>query len=694
MAFSLGRARTTRHIIPLEIFGSGFSPWLLQGPLLSLFPSMEASVMSACAALNRGVAAILRRFPEGGLLLKEMQSTMKCARTVYLFVFLLAMTVAMALQAGASTVTAASCNQSDVNAVINGPTHVAVPGDVIQVPAGTCTWKSELSVTVPITLIGLGANPNTSPSTYGAGTLGVTIIDGQTGNAGAPMMYFSGLKQGQTLTIQNLVIQPISSANLNSPIWIGGTCNSTGCPQIRVTNINFSGWSSASGSSAWGVRLWNVFGVFDHNSIDNSHGAMANVNLPSYQGIGQYGDNSWAQPDTLGSASAVYFENNLFTNGAIAEDTDSSDVYADVGGGRIVVRFNQASGLTNSLAYNHGTETTGRPRGGRQMEAYANDVSCSANCFAPLATFRSGTGMIWGNLWSAEGSGSATSLVAAMVIRAYRGPATPWGNCDGTGAYDNNDSAAYASGKITAGSSNQMSITDGSAAWSTSRWVNNGNPYSIRDVTQGFGAEISANTSNTFTFTTPPRNNTNSPMTWNVGDSYEVRRASVCIDQPGRGKGKYISGATPASGWVQEELDPIYEFDDSVSGPMYNSIVNSNGTAKIVADRDWYSESKGQSAQISSTSPFNGTSGTGHGTLANRPTSCTAGVGYWATDQGSWNQSSNRYAGGYSQGEFYKCTATNSWTLAYEPYTYPHPLVTGSSAVGPNPPTNLTGTVN
>src|SRR5262249_7489940 len=37
-----------------------------------------------------------------------------------------------------ATYNAASCNRSDVNAVINGPTHVAVDGDVIQIPSGSC----------------------------------------------------------------------------------------------------------------------------------------------------------------------------------------------------------------------------------------------------------------------------------------------------------------------------------------------------------------------------------------------------------------------------------------------------------------------------------------------------------------------------------------------------------------------------
>ena len=85
------------------------------------------------------------------------------------------------------------------------------------------------------------------------------------------------------------------------------------------------------------------------------------------------------------------------------------------------------------------------------------------------------------------------------------------------------------------------------------------------------------------------------------------------------------------------------------------------------------------------TSSFNGTVGVGSGLLSARPSTCTTGVGYWATDQGKWN---NNHTG--ADGQFYKCASTNTWIQYYTPYTYPHPLRTGS----PTPPTNLTVVVH
>ena len=90
-------------------------------------------------------------------------------------------------------------------------------------------------------------------------------------------------------------------------------------------------------------------------------------------------------------------------------------------------------------------------------------------------------------------------------------------------------------------------------------------------------------------------------------------------------------------------------------------------TYHVLADRDFYADAPS----------FNGTSGVGEGLLVNRPASCTTGVAYWATDQGSWNTSSSNPYGVNAAGEdgrLYVCGASNNWVLAYTPYTYPHPL--------------------
>ena len=76
------------------------------------------------------------------------------------------------------------------------------------------------------------------------------------------------------------------------------------------------------------------------------------------------------------------------------------------------------------------------------------------------------------------------------------------------------------------------------------------------------------------------------------------------------------------------------------------------------------------------TTTFTGASGVGCGTLANIPSTCTTGVGYWATDQScsSIGNSVGRDPATPISGTLYRCATTNNWQPYYTPYTYPHPL--------------------
>ncbi len=76
------------------------------------------------------------------------------------------------------------------------------------------------------------------------------------------------------------------------------------------------------------------------------------------------------------------------------------------------------------------------------------------------------------------------------------------------------------------------------------------------------------------------------------------------------------------------------------------------------------------------TNSFDGTVGVGYGILASRPVTCATGVGYWATTQSCMDLTGMVGVAPSApiSGTLYKCTATNTWTAYYAPYTYPHPL--------------------
>jgi hypothetical protein len=588
------------------------------------------------------------------------------------------------------TYTANSCSQSDVNAVINGPTHTAVNGDVIQIPGGTCTWTSGITVpsNIGITITGNGT-PNSGASTTGASSscsnTSITL------NGGFIAFSMTPEYGNSTSRISCMAIPYGGGAAIGFKIL--GTCTSNGCPNMRMDNITWSNWAGHTEAGiSYGIgAVGDMFGVIDHNTINGSAGNYLEIiehSNASYLGVGYWGDNSWAQPESFGSSNFLFIENNTFNDAGVSDNEGSAGAYQNEGGGRIVARFNTFNITDNinvALAW-HGTESNGRPRSTRAYEFYENSWNCSgpyaqANGCPPVIGARGGTGLVWGNAFP---SGyNFGSILAMNTYRTQGSPSGAWGPCDGSMGYDTNDGTTYYSGTISSVSGNTITVS-GSPGWSTNQWYVYGAPYSVHDVTQGSGAEIGASTSNTLTVNSQGGPGSYVPRS---GDSIQILRATVCIDQSGgRGVGiMYNSADNPANVTPANELiAPTYLWMNS--GSASPNVVAYADTARVIQNREYYMENFSQATQSSSTSPFNGTTtiGMGHGTLANQPATCTTGVGYWATDQGNWNQS-----GSGGQGELFLCTATNTWTLYYTPYTYPHPLTGGFG-----PPTNLQATAH
>ena len=550
----------------------------------------------------------------------------------------------------AQGITATSCEQSDVQAAVTK----APVGATVNIPAGTCTWTSGVTVSdVGINIIG-------------AGTAKTTVID----NVANGPLFNVTIPAGQTFRLSSMTLTPQRGAtSLYSPIQVIGTCSTSGCPNLRVDNVAFVGWSTSNSTyNGWLILTDNMFGVIDHNVVTQatggSGGSLANVNHSGYLGVGQYGDNSWSQPTSFGTGNALYLEDNTLEGGPnlmAITDCDHADAVEHVGGCRMVVRFNK---LTNTTVQTHGTETTGRPRGARQVEVYGNAFMCT-NTTQGCATgtnMRSGVALNYSNTYS---TGAGSWFVTLLQLDAYRVNASlgGWGSCTGEGPWDTNDGVIYASGSITGvGVSNGvLTVTDSTKNWSTGQWVSTGNPYSVVNTTlKGHpGYEITSNSAASVVAGGYGQDYWNGPPTFRVGDQYQILRASLCIDQPSRSGGRLLSGGTPTAGPMNQTLDPSYEWNDTISAgsTMYGKRVGSS-TAKIIANRDYHSEA----------TPFTGASGTGTGLLSERPAACVPSVAFWATDANT----------------LYRCSAENTWSKYYRPYGYPHPLVAGLL-----PPANL-----
>jgi hypothetical protein len=104
------------------------------------------------------------------------------------------------------------------------------------------------------------------------------------------------------------------------------------------------------------------------------------------------------------------------------------------------------------------------------------------------------------------------------------------------------------------------------------------------------------------------------------------------------------------------------------SNELVTAYENDNlcGSYKIKENVDWWSQKTN----------FDGSTGVGCGTLDGRPSTCTPGVGYWATNQSCSDLSGMVGAKPATpiSGTLFKCIAPNKWADYYSPLQYPHPL--------------------
>lgn len=563
--------------------------------------------------------------------------------------------------AHAATHTAASCSESDVASAVAQASN----GDTVIIPScpSGVSWTTSLTVTKGITIQGQGA--------------GITVLLDNTSKGDSncqravPLIGVS-LSSNVPFRVTGLTITGVPPAyncgESAEHILFTGVSH-----QVRIDNIIFNLFVA-------GVNITgDTWGVADHNTFNEP----TNENPPfpfgihhdSWQNVGAYGDNSWAQADTFGQAGAFYIENNTFNY--------SSTAYFPTGcfdseeGGRVVFRFNTGCPFVG----NHGLDSSGRYRSARSFEIYNNPFVAIVNPNGNMYTgvfLRGGTGMIFNNNFNdVSGSDYVGSLVLVNSYRDTSGYA-PWGpsytaeECDGRGPFDTNTRTVYASFTASSSSTLDRTVASGSPGWTTNQWADGaGITYSLVDTAIGWGSTIVSNTSNTIITSAAAQPGNGAAHTASSGDVMQILASYPCTDQIGRGPGAYISGGNPTPiATVNQASDPTYEWLNSHNGMNQSAISSAN--FHVQQNRDYYDW----------TSSFNGTSGVGSGALASRSSTCTVGVAYWATDQGNWNQS-----GRGGQGELFVCSATNTWTLYYTPYTYPHPLTLGGGS--PDPPTNL-----
>lgn len=549
--------------------------------------------------------------------------------------------------------------------VVTACASATAPGDIVFLDAATFNATSVIFWTAPVgaTLMGRGS------SVFGGGDLTTVIDELNTGNG------IMGITVASTGTFRMTGFTLLVNSSVTKS---GGTLAMGGPGNLRVDHMRFDVHTRVTNS----IPMWignGIVGVLDHCYLDYS--GVSAIYVANGAGASGVGNETWAAATDFGSANFFFFEDNWVRANTTPSGVRLTDVFS---GGRTVARFNTFQGSGGPEV--HATRT-GDGRGARAVEVYGNKVTVLPGAVAlpqNIADVGSGTFLLWDNEAEADSvnAGFIFNLTRKSSLSYFPSPPpTNWG---------------YAGPSPIRTGTGTVNVTGTAVTWVSGPTFDTGWPAGTMIYITGMSASIAggqvspaggiASVNSTTSITLLNGGNTGSPLTgatYYTGSAWDGNTDALgypAIDQPGRGQSDLLTGSFPDKinsttgtiAWPNQALEPIYIWKNV--GSMAGGLYTDNSGGRVVANRDYYPQASG--IQTNATTPFDGTSGTGWGTLANRPTTCTTGVAYWATDQGSWNTSSSNPYGvqqNGADGVLYKATATNTWTLYYTPYTYPHP---------------------
>lgn len=463
---------------------------------------------------------------------------------------------------------AASASRADVGAAYAD----AAEGDTITIPAGTESWTNTLFVTKAVTIQGAG--------------IGQTIIlddiikvPNQADTEAFLILDTTTNKFYRLSGIEFRIGTRTAGSYINGSVQVRGQSHS-----IRIDNCKFDRLLNA------GVYIYGgTLGVIDNCkwNLTTRH-TIATKNHQLY-GL-SYGRGSWETPLTPGSSQMWYYEDNTFTG----DDSDS------FGGGRACWRFNT---FTNSLIHTHGTESTGLYRGCRWTEIYGNTMYHTTTDTRNFVDFRDGGGLIASN--TIVDTGSAFQIIQYNNYR-MNGPYVWWGGADGTNPLDLNDTAGgiYDTGICTTATSGSgvslRTLIDTNKNWTIDQWAG----YTLRNMssnyqsfvsnipyTSNFFSQIVNNTATTITYRDHA---TSLKMRFAAGNSYEIRRVILALDQPGSGTSDpWDPHDTNNARWLNQPREPIYQWENRVNGvlvtvpPGYGNIIEGRDYSNNVAHPTW-----------------------------------------------------------------------------------------------------------
>jgi hypothetical protein len=330
-----------------------------------------------------------------------------------------------AISASAAVIRAKSGHRADLQAAINR----AHTGDTVLVPAGRYSFEG--SVRAPDGIYIEGAGRDRTYLIKGDDTSNFMImVDSKTG---LPFKFSDITLQGRLDALQGSNRTTAVTTITDGGLYIRGAATDFQIFNSRFTKFLRAGIEfQGDAGSKWGRQR----GVIYHNEfIDNWY---------VYLGYGVAIDGSastWTKPVALGTANAVFVEDNFF-------DRNRHCVTA-TNGANYVARYNTVKdNYQDSQSFDAHGLSAAWPRGTRSVEIYGNTVTNSVRRWAG-AGIRGGSGVIWGNTWNGVLHGVVLYLEDPRLPRSprkQRAPPQPLtaypapdqiGNPDGLYIWDN-----------------------------------------------------------------------------------------------------------------------------------------------------------------------------------------------------------------------------------------------------------------
>jgi hypothetical protein len=272
----------------------------------------------------------------------------------------------MAGTAWGDTHTVADCNGSADNLKFATAITASSNGDIVSVPAGTCTFTGSVTVNKEITIQGAGID--------------VTTINVSSGSA------FSITNATNNWRITGFTINAPSVNYTGGYAFTGGTSKTGGFTGIRIDHNKITGFHYSF------YLMGETIGVIYENTI---------VGMLWFEGH----DHQWTEDTNLGQSDGwLFIEGNTFMS---QDGIGNGHAITWKFGGRGVVRFNTVDDAAVSDNYRdpdpfdtHGNCHGGR--GARAFEFYNNRFyrygSETQVCCRALQ-LRGGTGVIYNNYW-------------------------------------------------------------------------------------------------------------------------------------------------------------------------------------------------------------------------------------------------------------------------------------------------------